>query len=226
MKKLIAFVFSAATLMGCASNPHNPPTPPDIAFAPIRPIVASPPPADNGSIYQAGYGMSLFSDVSAKRVGDIITVLLEENTNARKSSSTSTSKESAIDLPMPRVFNKPVSVLGRELSAAIETGNEFSGQGNASQSNSLTGRVTVTVSDVLPNGYLVVQGEKRLTLNQGGEHVKFSGIIRPADIRADNTVPSTSVANAQIIYGSSGVLADANTQGWLSRFITSPWWPF
>ncbi|MDH5545540.1 MAG: flagellar basal body L-ring protein FlgH [Gammaproteobacteria bacterium] len=218
------FVFLPVLLcMACA---HNPPPPADIEFAPIRPVVASPPPQENGSIYQTGYGMSLFSDMSAKRVGDSITVILQENTNAKKSSSTSTSKDSSVDIAAPTVFGNPLSILGRPLSAGLESGNSFAGAGDASQSNSLNGRVTVTVSEVLPNGYLIVQGEKRLQLNQGGEHVKFSGIVRPADIKADNTVLSTNVANAQIIYGSSGVIADANTQGWLARLFNSPMWPF
>ena len=223
MKRLLPFLTIVMLLSACAGNPK---VPEDPAFAPIRPIVAVPPPADNGSIYQSGYGISLFSDVSAKRVGDLITIILEENTNARKSASTNTSKSSAVDLPVPTFGGNPLSVAGVQLSAGLDSSKEFSGQGDSAQSNSLTGRVTVTVSDVLPNGYLVVQGEKRLTLNQGGEHVKFSGIVRPADIRADNTVLSVSVANAQMIYSSSGVLAEANTQGWLSRVFNSQWWPF
>ena len=84
----------------------------------------------------------------------------------------------------------------------------------------------MTVAEVLPNGYLMVQGEKRMTLNQGSEHVRFSGIVRPADIRSDNTVDSTNVANAQIIYGGRGAMADANNQGWFMRMLNSPWWPF
>jgi len=119
-----------------------------------------------------------------------------------------------------KVNNKEV------LSNSIASDREFNGTGDASQSNSLNGRVTVTVSDVLPNGYLVVQGEKRLSLNQGSEHIRFSGIVRPADIKSDNTVKSTSVANAQIIYGGSGSLADSSKPGWLTRIFNSPLWPF
>ena len=223
MFRTIFLIVCMTSLGACALNP---PPKPDMDYAPIRPIVAVPPPADNGSIYQSGYGMSLFSDMSAKRVGDIITVVLQENTNARKSASTSTSKESNVDLPVPTLLGKPVSAFGLDLSAALGSAQDFSGEGNSQQSNSLTGRITVTVTEVLPNGYLMVQGEKRLQLNQGSEHVRLSGIIRPADIRNDNTVPSSSVANAQIIYSSEGMLADANSQGWLTRVFNSPWWPF
>lgn len=216
-------VLLLAMLVGCSMNP---PAPPDPEFAPIRPVVAVPPVSDNGTIYQQNYGMSLFSDVSAKRVGDVITVILQENTNARKSAATKTSKDSEVDLPTPSVLGQSLSLLGKPISASLSGSTAFDGKGDSAQSNSLTGRVTVTVSEVLPNGYLVVQGEKRLTLNQGAEHIKFSGVVRPADVRSDNTILSGNVANAQIIYSSSGVLADANSQGWLSRVFNSPWWPF
>jgi len=218
-------IISALILMSaCGANPKQQA---DTAFVPVRPIIATPPPAQNGGIYQTGYGVSLFSDVSAKRIGDLITVVLSENTNAQKSAITNTSKESDIELPAPTVFGGGLTMDGREIfSAAVNTANSFVGAGNSSQSNRLNGRITVTVSEVLPNGYLIVQGEKRMTLNQGSEHVRFSGIVRPADIRNDNTILSTSVANAQIIYAGTGVMADANSQGWLGRFLSSQWWPF
>lgn len=223
----LGIILLGLLLVGCASMTD--PAPPAVApeFVPVRPIIATPPPQDNGSIYQNGYGISLFSDVSAKRVGDLITVILSENTNARKSASTSTSKDTSVEVPVPNIMGGGVSVGGRNiLNSSIDSSNFFTGSGDAAQSNSLSGRITVTVSEVLPNGYLIVQGEKRLTLNQGSEHVRFSGIVRPADIRSDNTVLSTSVANAQIIYGGSGTLAEANTKGWLARFLSSPLWPF
>lgn len=224
MKRQQTLVTIACLLItGCSVNPA---VKPDPEFVSIRPIVSVPPPSDNGGIYQTGFGISLFSDVSAKRVGDVITVVLDENTNASKQSSTTTSKESSANTTIPTLLGRVLPIPGGGALAGAESGSDFKGQGDSSQSNRLTGRITVTVSEVLPNDYLVVQGEKRLTLNQGSEHIKFSGIIRPADIKADNTVSSVNVANAQIIYGSSGVLADANTQGWMSRFFNSPWWPF
>ncbi|HFE37273.1 MAG TPA: flagellar basal body L-ring protein FlgH [Gammaproteobacteria bacterium] len=208
----------------CSLNPKQTVAP---EFVPVRPIIAEPPPAENGGLYQTGYGVSLFSDVSAKRVGDLITVVLSESTNAKKNAVTNTSKESSLALPSPTLFGNQLTYKGKELlSAALNSGNSFTGTGNSTQSNSLEGRITVTVSEVLANGYLMVQGEKRMTLNQGSEHVRFSGIVRPADIRNDNTVLSTSVANAQIIYAGTGTLADANTQGWLGRLFNTKWWPF
>jgi len=223
MKKLVLlFVFSLVA--GCSLNPPQPAEP---AFAPVRPIVAEAPPMENGAIYQAGYGMSLFSDVSAKRIGDVITVILQENTAAKKSSSTKTKKDSSVGLSAPSILGAPLTAKGQDILAAqLAAKRQFDGSGDSAQSNSLNGRITVTVSDVLSNGYLMVLGEKRLTLNQGGESIRFSGIVRPADIHSDNTVNSSNVANAQIIYSGTGSIADANTDGWLTRMFSSALWPF
>ena len=221
---IISTLLSTTLLTACAINKPAPVSP---EFVPVRPVISTPPPIENGGIYQNGYGVSYFSDVSAKRVGDLITVVLSENTNAKKSASTNTSKDSAIDILSPTALGGPVSAAGINfLANSLNGSREFAGAGDSSQSNSLNGRITVTVSQVLPNGYLMVQGEKRMTLNQGNEHIRFSGIIRPADIKSDNTIESTSVANAQIIYGGTGMIAAANTEGWFSQFLSSKWWPF
>ncbi len=89
----------------------------------------------------------------------------------------------------------------------------------------MTGTIAVTVAEVLSNGYLVVRGEKLISINQGDEYVRLSGIIRPRDIDASNMVSSTQVANAQIVYGGQGAIGNANEMGWLSRILQSPWWP-
>jgi flagellar L-ring protein precursor FlgH len=102
----------------------------------------------------------------------------------------------------------------------------FEGEADASQSNSLSGAITVTIADVLPNGNLVVRGEKWLTLNQGEEFIQVSGIVRPQDVTTANTVLSTQIADARITYSGKGTLADSNRMGWLARFFNSPVWPF
>ena len=98
--------------------------------------------------------------------------------------------------------------------------NTFDGKGEATQSNQLNGEISVTVAEVYPNGTLLVRGEKLLTLNRGDEHIRISGIVRDADISADNRVPSTRVANAKITYSGNGEIARASRQGWLQRFFT------
>jgi len=108
----------------------------------------------------------------------------------------------------------------------VDQQREFNSQGQSQQSNSLIGNITVTVIQVYPNGNLLVRGEKAVGLNQGYETIKISGIVRPYDIRADNTVLSTQVADVRVEYRGKGALADANRQGWLSRFFSSVIWPF
>jgi len=218
---------------GCSTSPSK------LAaegFETVRPPYVSPPPPQQGAIFQAGYGISLYEDMHARRVGDIITIVLSEKTNASKQAATSTSKDTSVDLANPTLFGKslkfglPRPFNSKLNNATLETNisgsNAFDGAGDSKQSNSLTGNITVTVAEVLPNGNLIVQGQKRVTINQGDELVRFSGIVRPQDISPDNTVISTKVANARIAYVGEGMVADANQEGWLARFFNSKWWPF
>lgn len=180
-----------------------------------------------GSIYQAGYGMSLFLDRRARQVGDVITVILSEKTDASKSSNTATAKESNISIPAVTILGRGVTDNGVPiLTTGVASDQDFSGQGASSQSNSLTGSITVTVSEVLRNGSLRVKGEKWVTINQGDEFIRIRGIVRPEDIAADNSVPSFKVADARITYSGKGALADANSMGWLGRLFQSVLSPF
>ena len=199
----------------------------DPEFASVRPVQSQPLPVADGTIYQAGYGLALFEDKKARKVGDLITVVLQETTSASKKASTSTSKTSEIDLPAPTLFGRGVTRNGTSiLEGNISTSRDFTGEGDSSQSNTLYGTITVTVSEVLPNGNLAIRGEKLLTLNQGVEHIRLSGLVRAQDIAPDNSVKSSQIANAKIIYGGDGVIAETNTKGWLQRFFDSNWWPF
>lgn len=190
-------------------------------------------PATAGAIYRVGLTSPLFEDIRPRRVGDIITVMLVERTNASKSASTSTSKDNSVDVANPTLFGHPFSFgvgpLGHErrtLENSLESSKSFDGEGESAQSNQLTGNITAVVTEVLPNGYLRIYGEKVISINQGDEHITLSGIVRPADIRADNTIPSTLIAGAEIAYGGSGVIADTNDMGWLGKFFNGKWWPF
>jgi flagellar L-ring protein FlgH len=219
-------------LSGCAGTPQRMFAKPEIEqityTAPVR--------EDNGSIYQRSFNNPLFEDIKAKRVGDIVTIVLDEQTDASKSASTSTDKTNALDIENPTVLGSPVSfgtkgdmpLAGRDLTlgASVNSSKSFSGEGDSTQSNELSGSVTATVVEVLPNGYLRIQGEKMISINQGDEFIRITGIIRPMDIRTDNSVLSTQVANAKIAYGGKGVVADSNEMGWLARFFNGKWWPF
>lgn len=214
----------AALLGGCVIAGDVRPYP---AMAPIQPIM--PPQAEPtaGAIYAAGPTLQLYSDRRARDVGDLLTITLLENTTAQTSANTATNKESNLSLGTPSILGAPVTLGGKDiLSATAKGARDFTGKGNSAQSNRLQGNVTVTVVQRLPNGNLVVQGQKNLRLNQGDELVQVQGIVRPGDIGADNTVPSSRVAEARIVYGGRGPVAQSNAMGWLSRFFNSGLTPF
>jgi len=218
--KALIGLAAALLLSGCAGvaprdrASFEPPAP--SAMPDYRPV--------DGSIYSRASARPLFEDLKARNVGDLLTIVLVESTNASKSASTTTNKESSVDMPLPTIFG---SNKGKQIfDNSVEANRDFSGAGDSSQSNSLSGTITVSVVDVYPNGNLLVRGQKSVWLNQGEEYVQISGIVRPEDISADNRVSSNRVANARIAYAGTGALADANAQGWLSRFFNSPIWPF
>ena len=197
------------------------------SFEPPHPISVVHAPPTDGAIYRAGTDVRLFEDLKASRVGDILTVRLAERTNASKASQTSVSKSTEATLANPTVLGRPLTHKGDPIFGGSLAGdNSFDGSGASSQSNSLAGDITVTVVDRLPNGNLVIRGEKWVTLNQGREFIQLSGTIRPNDIETNNTLLSTRIANAQITYSSKGVLAAANRMGFVSRFFNSVFNPY
>lgn len=210
---------------GCATLP--PPSRQELSYAPTPPSEAqyerAPP---DGAIYHGEQNMELFSDPRAHRVGDILTIELVENTQATKKASTKTSKTNKDNVAALTLFGRVATLGGKPASFGLGSDHAFAGDGESSQSNRLSGQITVTVAERIPNGNLLVRGEKWLTINQGQELVRISGIVRPQDIGQDNTVSSTRVANANIAYTGRGTLADANTQGWLARFFNSKFMPF
>jgi|SRR5690554_165254 len=214
----------ALTLSACAAQPQPRPVPDDPFYAPALPEERMPPAVPNGSLFN-GQVNGLYSDIRARDLGDIITVRLQENTSASKSAKTGTSKGTNVNLPTPTVLGKDLSFRGYSLSANLEGNTEFKGDASSDQSNRLSGEISVTVIRVLPNGSLVVRGEKWLTLNNGQEYVRLTGMIRPQDVASDNTVLSNRVANARIEYSGTGSLADTQRQGWLTRFFNGPLWP-
>ena len=191
--------------------------------APVAPALPSMqmPVAQSGAIYAEGGSIALFEDNRARNVGDLLTVVLVESTQAKKSAATNTSKNQDTSLGDISVFGKKVNY-----GVGFSGDRSFAGKGDTSQSNSLSGRVTVTVVQRYPNGNLLVRGEKLLELNQGSEVVKLEGIVRSADISTSNSISSDRVGNARVTYAGRGALADSNAQGWLSRFFNSPWMPF
>ena len=224
---LASLTFAAAAIAmlgGCVIAGDVRPYP---ALAPVQPVMPPQAQATAGAIYAAGPSLQLYSDRRARDVGDLLTITLLENTQAQMSANTATSKESELAIGTPTIFGAPVTLGGKDILSATANGSrDFTGRGNSAQSNRLQGNVTVTVMQRLPNGNLVVQGQKNLRLNQGDELVQVQGIVRAADIAPDNTIPSSRVADARIVYGGRGAVAQSNAMGWLSRFFNSGLAPF
>ncbi len=181
--------------------------------------------ADNthktGGIYKSGQNGLFSSDKRANRVGDILTVDFNEVFAATKAQTTAASKSDQFDLTMPLGLpNVITGGLGTgDAKNALTTGTtqSFSGSGNAAQSNSLTGRISVTVVRIFENGNMGILGQKELTLNNGKEYIRLSGIVRPEDISSANVVSSNRLADAQISYTGAGDVADTSKPGWLSK---------
>lgn len=226
---IVSLLGIATALGGCVSPP---PKPNDPYYAPVLPRTPLPATQNNGAIYQAGFEQNLYDDRKAFRVGDIITITLNEKTQASKKANSDIQKDSKTKMGLTSLFgsgmttNNPIG--GGDLSLSAEYGGsrDAKGDSQAGQSNSLTGSITVTVAEVLPNGILSVRGEKWMTLNTGNELVRIAGLVRADDIATDNTVSSTRVADARITYSGTGAFADASQPGWLDRFFLSPLWPF
>ena len=235
MGSLVAMTV-ATLLVGCVAPA---PKPNDPFYAPVLPRTPLPTAQNNGAIYQAGFETSFFDDRKAYRVGDIITITLNERTQASKNANAQIQKDSDVSVATPTILGmtiapknplRSIGALGMSdtmgLDSSVDASRNNKGNSQAGQSNSLSGSITVTVAEVLPNGVLAVRGEKWMTLNTGDELVRIAGLIRADDISTDNTVPSTRVADARITYSGTGAFADASQPGWLSRFFISPLFPF
>lgn len=225
-------------LSGCASVVSTGPAR-DPAFAAARPVPPSAPVYSTGGIYQAGQDVRLFENQVPRRVGDILTVKLTENNNAKKKADQQVNKGDNLSANAPMLFGQnPHKILGiaagtfaqdyvgEPFDSQFTLNKNFKGSGDSNQSNTLSGNISVTVVEVLPNGNLRVQGEKRITINTGDEYVRVSGLVRPRDIDDTNSVESTRLADATIIYTGEGALADGSRMGWMSRFFNSTFFPF
>jgi len=186
-------------------------------FEPTLPAAPAEALPATGAIFQpaAGYA-ALYEGLRARRVGDPVTIRLVENTSAAKSVSSKSQKGGDASIVPPTAG--PLSFLDPNALKASST-SSFNGQGNAGQTSTFSSTLAVTIAEVRANGTALVKGEKQMLLSQGDEWVRFSGIVRLADIDADNTVASTSVADVRLEYAGKGSLQRASRQGWLGRFF-------
>ncbi len=193
----------------------------DAAYAPPENLNQPAPVLQGGGLYQPAYNWSLLQDRRAYRVGDILTVKLDESTQSSKQAKTNFGKNNDMTLGIPEVLGKKLD----KFSGSLSGKRKFDGTGSSQQQNMLRGSITVAVHQVLANGVLVIRGEKWLTLNQGDEYMRVTGLVRAEDIERDNSISSQRIANARISYAGRGALSDANSAGWLTRFFNHQLFP-
>jgi len=235
MKYLIktATLISLIIMTGCMTNiaKHDP------EYAAVRPVATPIQEKSDGAIFNVNTNVSFYEDYRARRVGDILTVKLEEKTSAEKESETTISKSSSNGITNPTVFGTGLefdlpgllpleSNKKNNLSFSLGSEHDFTGGGDSDLSNKLSGDISVSVVELLPNGNMVIRGEKIMTINQGNEYLRISGTISPRDIDGNNSISSKRIANAKISYVGDGPTNDANVVGWLSRFFLSALMPF
>lgn len=212
----LALVILAVSMMnGCNLNPvkvHEPTS--------ARPPAAAPAVAVTGGIYseRASY-RPLFEDVRARYVGDTLVIQLNEKLQASRNASSNASRKGDTAFGVPTLTNGLPGKGYQGTGIAANSSNTFEGKGAAAADNLFTGTITVTVIEVLPNGNLIVSGEKQIGIAENSETLRFSGVVNPATILAGNTVASTQVADARIDYRGSGYIDEAQAMGFLARFF-------
>lgn len=206
-------------LAGCANTPSTNIHPPLTARAAEQP--ARPP--HNGAIFQAGKNeRPLFEDRRARNVGDVLTINIAESTSASGKSSANAEHSGSVSATMPtgglsmfQTLLKPVTVTGGSADS------QFANKSSSAGSNVFTGTITVTVIEVLPNGNLLVGGEKQVAINQSSEYIRFSGVVNPATITGTNTVQSSQVADAHVEYKGSSNIDKSALLSMLARVFLS-----
>lgn len=177
-----------------------------------------PPRKANGSIYQPQRGYQpLFEDRRPRQIGDILTIVLDEEVSASKNSRSNADRDGSSSLEFEQLPDALDTLA--EYGFDISGESDFSGGGGSQANNTFTGTITVSVLEVMHNGNLRVRGEKQIAINQGVEFIRFSGVVNPRAITGQNTVPSTSVADARIEYVGDGYISEAQHMGWLQRFF-------
>ena len=217
--KLVSLVILSGVIGGCSAYTEQVVSQ---SFQPAEaPAILANPTDMNGAIFQPGRSGLFATDQRARRIGDILTVSFNEIYAATKAQTASSSKTDAFGVTLPTALPNMLTGGFDKDPAGLNAGTtrSFAGAGNAVQSNSFSGLLSVTVVRVFDNGNMEVQGQKELTLNNGNEYVRVRGVVRPEDISATNIVSSDRLADAQIRYTGSGHLADASQPGWLSELM-------
>ncbi|MFZ4478412.1 MAG: flagellar basal body L-ring protein FlgH [Rhodoferax sp.] len=213
---------AALLLAGCAQSPREPLVQQPMTIRPDAQVrSANPLPAPvNGAIYPTSFStQAFFEDRRARYVGDILTIHVSENVNASKNSAANVSRSGSASAELslvPKIFG---GLMSNTLETSGSGKNNLSAKGGANAANTFNGVITVTIVEVLPNGNLLVSGEKQMLINQGTEYIRFSGVVNPRLVTSTNTVLSTQVADARIEYSAKGYIDEAQQMGWLQRFF-------
>lgn len=215
------YILVMMLLVGCSQLPKKVLVEGQTSIVPQMPEIVN----SSGSIYQASQPSSfgyqpMFEDRRPRNIGDVLTIVLQENVSASKSSSINAGRNGGVNLGVKTVPHFLDGLVGRgKVDTDISGSNDFKGSGGANAKNTFSGTITVTVQDVMINGNLKVIGEKQIAINQGTEFIRFSGVVNPRTISGNNTVISTQVADARIEYVGNGYIDEAQTMGWLQRLF-------
>lgn len=219
MDTLIRTAVAAAALLLAGCQTLNAPPKVDVAEPTSALPVAQPAPViNNGSLFQATQYRPLFEDHRARLVGDTITVQIVEKVSATQKSTSSIDKSGTVSAGITALPGIAPNSFGRA-SAAGTSSNTYAGKGSTENTNDFSGTITATVTGVLPNGHLLVAGEKQIGVNHNVDVLRFSGQVDPRAIQPGNTVPSAQIANVRIEHRGRGAQAEANGIGWLARFF-------
>ena len=225
-RQLACCLLLFTALTGCASKTQEVVA----AHEPLEePVAANPRPQSPGTLWNGDEG-SWLSDIKARRVGDIVTVIIKEQAKASKEATTDTARGGSISAGISSLFGLEKNVADNtniNPSSMIEanSSNSFAGKGTTTRSENLAATLTTQVVEVYPNGNLKIRGGKSVAVNNENQIIYLTGIVRPYDVTADNIVDSGNILNAQITYTGKGVLSDKQKPGWLMRIFDNSW-PF
>lgn len=215
-------VAGVAVLTGCQALP--PKVSVDFAepkMAQTAPASAAPARVANGSLFQLASYRPAFEDSRARMVGDIVTIQIVESLAASQVSKSTVNRNTSIDAAITPPLPGLIGVDMKNLEMAAKTNNDFSGKGGTEAANTFSGSISAVVIDVLPNGNLVVAGERSILLNGNMNTLRFSGVVNPRDIRSNNVVASADVVDARFEVGGKGDVAQSVSRTWLQRFLTN-----
>ncbi len=190
-------------------------------MAQTAPASAAPARVANGSLFQLASYRPAFEDSRARMVGDIVTIQIVESLAASQVSKSTVNRNTSIDAAITPPLPGLIGVDMKNLEMAAKTNNDFSGKGGTEAANTFSGSISAVVIDVLPNGNLVVAGEKQIGVNQNVDVMRFSGTVNPRLLQPNNIISSTQVANVRVESRGRGAQGEAQTVGWLSRFFLS-----